>query len=350
VNRCRDQIGNIPPVAASPTQPGSAEPPEAPAPAPVAASVDPCSDPGAANSVLCWGPWAALAPAAGGVSTPAGLIATDPLVPRAEVADPYTPGVVENLPLGSCAPGSACGFATVVSGVTSSDTPENTRITPFTMAPDGSQFTVDPNGTPINSVTGMTTTYVGRPDQYQNLLANGRSGDQQSRLAARTISDDRGNILQAADVWTNGNRATRQANSGYFAWGTSTTQDALNSLNAGAVSIHYAGPMSVDNRTIGSMAVNFGSQPSWTGTWTNPGYSFGAGGRVSGVDFVSNPTQFTSNVQKGGFVQGVLLGQPGNLGIAHAIDVTLTGAGQVKDVGLLREVVAGGAGVSMPHP
>jgi hypothetical protein len=291
------------------------------------------------NSVLCWGPWASLAPAAGGATSELRLVPTDPLVPRAEVADPYTPGLEQNLPLGSCTPGSSCGFATVVTGVTSSDTPANTRITRFTMAPDGSQFTVDPDGTPINSVTDMDTNYVGRPDPYQNLFAGGRSGDLQSRLVARTIRNDAGNIQQAADVWTHGNRATGEANSGYFAWGVSTTQDALNSLNAGAVSASFSGPMSVDNRTNAAITVNFGTQPGWTGTWTNPGYAFGAGGRVSGVDFVSNPAQFTPNVQAGSYVQGILLGQLGNLGVAHAIDVTLTGAGRIKDVGLLREGV-----------
>jgi hypothetical protein len=341
LNECKERLANVAPPAGAPA------PEETPKAEPAAAAiVDPCSGPGAMNSVLCWGPWAALAPAAAGVSNPAQLVATDPLLPRAEVADPYTPGLDQVLPLGSCAPGSNCGFATVVSGVTSSGDPEETRITRFDMAPDGSQFTVDPNGTPINSVTDMGTDYIGRPDQYQNLFASGRNGDQQSRLVARTIRDDSGTIQQAADVWTNGNRATGAADSGYFAWGTSTTQTALNTLNAGSVSANFSGPMSVDSRTNASITVNFGTQPNWTGTWTNPGYTFGAGGRVSGVDFLSNPAKFTPNVQAGSYVQGILLGQPGNLGVAHAIDVTLTGAGRVKDVGLIRE---GGSAVS-PQP
>lgn len=344
VDQCKEQIANIAPSAGRPAVEEDRRPKAA------AAAVDPCSAPDAMNSVLCWGPWAALAPAAGGTSAPSPIIVTDPLLPRAEIGDPYTPGIVENLPLGSCAPGTSCGFATIVSGVTSSGPVDDTRITPFTMASDGSQFTVDPDGTPINSVTGMTTSYLARPDQYQNLFSNGSSGDQQSRLVARTIVNGSGDIQQAADVWTHGNRATREANSGYFAWGTSTTQDALNTLNAGAVSANFSGPMSVDNRTVASITVNFGAQPGWSGTWNNPGYSFGAGGRVSGADFVSNPAQFTANVQAGSYVQGILLGQPGNLGIAHAIDVTLSGAGHIKDVGLLREVVSqpGGSGIARP--
>jgi hypothetical protein len=41
-------------------------------------------------------------------------------------------------------------------------------------------------------------------------------------------------------------------------------------------------------------------------------------------------------------VQGVLLGEPGGArGIAHIIDVTLSDQGRIKDVGLLRDVVAG---------
>ncbi len=90
------------------------------------------------------------------------------------------------------------------------------------------------------------------------------------------------------------------------------------------------------------MTVDFGTNPTWTGTWTNPGYSFGAGGTVSGADLISQPDQFTDNVVADqSFVQGVLLGEPGGArGIAHIIDVTLEGQDRIKDVGLLREVIA----------
>ena len=40
----------------------------------------------------------------------------------------------------------------------------------------------------INSVTGMTTTFLDRSDEYENLVANGRSDEEQSRLAARVIA------------------------------------------------------------------------------------------------------------------------------------------------------------------
>ena len=82
-------------------------------------------------------------------------------------------------------------------------------------------------------------------------------------------------------------------------------------------------------------------QPDLDGNWINPGYSFGAGGTVSGADLISQPGQFTDNViADQSFVQGALLGEPGGArGIAHIIDVTLVDHDRIKDVGLLREVV-----------
>jgi hypothetical protein len=98
--------------------------------------------------------------------------------------------------------------------------------------------------------------------------------------------------------------------------------------------------MSVDNRTNSEITVHFGVAPTWDGSWTNPDYSFDAGGRVTGVDLVSDPASFSSNVQAGGFVQGVLVGRAGDQSIAHAFDVTLSGFGNVKDVGLVHQVGA----------
>ena len=119
----------------------------------------------------------------------------------------------------------------------------------------------------------------------------------------------------------------------------------LNALNAGNVSLTFTGPMSVNNSTTGNLTVNFGGNPNWTGTWTNPAWSFGAGGSVSGPNLISLPGQFTSNVTgTGSYVQGALVGEPGGAhGITHIIDVTLEGQGRIKDVGLLRDVVAGPA-------
>jgi hypothetical protein len=238
--------------------------------------------------------------------------------------------------------GPPCGFATVVTGISSDDDAEDTTFARFDMAADGSQFTVSPEGgSDINSVSGMGTGFSQRNDDYENMRSTGRVGDEQSRITARVVRDDEDQVLLAADVWSHGNRANQTSQSGYFAWGTATSQAGLDTLNAGNVSVSFSGPMSVDNHTMGSMTVDFGTNPTWTGTWTNPGYSFGAGGVVSGADMISLPGQFTENVVADqSFVQGVLLGEPGGArGIAHIIDVTLVDQDRIKDVGLLREAV-----------
>lgn len=322
--------------------------------APLAASLDPCSGPDAADSVLCWGPWASLAPAAGPpLLDDAVADVLDPDI-RPELANPYEPEVEPllppappALPLGSCAPGTPCGFATLVAGLTSTGDPENTTFQRFTMADDGTQFTVDPGGAnQINSVPGMTTNITPREtDDYGNLRANGRNGDEQSRLVARVVQEDgpQGPILLAADIWAHGNRVTNANQSGYFAWGTTTSQAGLNALSAGNVSVSFAGPMSVDNSTVGNLRIDFGANPVWTGTWTNPGYSFGAGGVVTGADLISEAGKFSANVVKdGSFVQGAMLGEAGQpRGVAHIINVRLADQRLIKDVGLLREVVQG---------
>jgi hypothetical protein len=333
INACKDQLAQ---AAAAPVA----------APAQIAAT-DPCTGPGAADSVLCWGPWASVAPAAGFRDDPA-----QPPIPDREICDARTEQCQPLLaaspppepPLGSCAPGTPCGFATVVAGTSSNDDAEDTAFARFDMASDGSQFTVSPEGgAAIDSVSGMTTSVTPRDDGYETMRANGRAGDEQSRLAARVVRDDADQVELAADVWSHGNRSTQTAQSGYFAWGTATSQAGLDALNAGNVSVNFSGPMSVDKSTTGAMTVDFGTNPTWTGNWTNPAYSFGAGGVVTGADLISLPEQFTENVvAEQSFVQGVLLGEPGGArGIAHIIDVTLSDQGRIKDVGLLRDVVAG---------
>ena len=261
---------------------------------------------------------------------------------RTDQCQPLVAEVPPEPPLGSCPPGTPCGFATVVDGTSSSDDSEDTAFARFDMASDGSQFTVSPeSGGEINSVTGMTTSVTPRDDGYETMRAGGRAGDEQSRLAARVVLDDDDQVVLAADVWSHGNRGTGITQSGYFAWGNATSQAGLDTLNAGNTSVNFSGPMSVDKNTVGSMTVAFGTNPTWTGTWTNPAYSFGAGGTVSGADLMSQPGQFTDNViADQSFVQGALLGEPGGArGIAHIIDVTLADQDRIKDVGLLREVV-----------
>ena len=289
--------------------------------------------------MLCWGPWASIAPAAQGPNLDPQLASVKDPETRPETSELFDPVIVPELPLGPCTPGTPCGFATVVSGVTSTGDPEDTQFAKFDLASDGTRFSLAPEGGgAINSVP-MTTIVTPRPDGYSNLRARGQDGDVQSRLIARVEQDDDGDVLLAADVWTHGTRENAQ--SGYFAWGTTTSQGTLDGLNAGNVSLNFTGPMSVNNATNGSITVNFGSSPTWTGTWTNPSYNFGAGGLVTGANLISQPGKFTDNVVgTGSFVQGALVGEPGTRGIAHIIDVTLEGQGRIKDVGLLRDMIA----------
>ncbi len=352
VDRCKDQLAAA-----------AAAPPE-PLPETAAAAIDPCAGPGAADSVLCWGPWAMLAPAAAGPVPELPLTdAVEGYEPRPELADAFDPDVepeepvppeppLPPLPLGSCTPGAPCGFATVVDGRTSSADPADTSFRRFDLAPDGTQFTVDPGGDgEINSVTGMDTTFGDRPDEYENLVATGRSGDEQSRIGARVIrSEGDGEIEVAADIWTHGNRATGTIRSGYFAWGNATTQAGLDALRGQSATVSFSGPMSVDNGTIGSMTLTFGTQPAWTGNWVNPGYSFSAGGRMSGVDIISDSDKFSANVLTDSVVQGALLGEPGNQSIAHIIDVDLTEKGRIRDVGLLRQAGTTPGNGIVPEP
>jgi hypothetical protein len=329
----------------------------APAPAALAAApapdvTDPCTGPDAASSVLCWGPWSTLAPAAEGAV--AALDFPDDIgdceygneldarcVARYEFPD-------DPPPIEGCAPGTPCGFATLVDGVTSHGDVEETNFYRFDLDTDGSSFSVDPEGANEIDSVEMGVNIQPRNDGYEGMRSTGVSGDEQSRLISRIVRDDEGRIELAADVWGHGKRQTGAARSGFFAWGTSTSQAGLDLLNGEGVSVAFAGPMSVDNATNAAITVDFGSQPAWTGTWTNPAWSFGAGGAVTGVNFISNPGQFTDNVEAGSFVQGAVLGEPGRQGIAHIIDVRLEGQGHIKDVGLLREVVQGPAPVVQP--
>ncbi|MBL8199499.1 MAG: hypothetical protein JNK40_00880 [Chromatiales bacterium] len=328
INACKDQLAAIAPAAG-------------PAPEPVAA-VDPCAGPNAASSVLCWGPWSALAPAAAGplasLDFPETFIECDAV---AELANQCVPQLVLVPPVEQCQPGTPCGFATIVAGVTSTGEAADTEFGRISLAADGTSFVINPeSGGEIASVP-MTTNIQPRTDGYDGLRATGREGEVNSRLIARIVQDDGDGIQLAADVWTHGTRES--ARSGYFAWGTATSQAGLDALNAGNVTLNFSGPMSVNNATTGNMTLNFGSSPNWTGSWTNPAWSFGAGGTVSGPNLISLPGQFTDNVTgSGNFVQGAIVGEQGGpRGITHIIDVTLEGQGRIKDVGLLRDVIAG---------
>lgn len=349
VDACKEQM------AAAPAAVAAVPPPPAP--------VDPCTGPNAAGSVLCWGPWATLAPAAAAPvaalefpeypsTCETGLDYSDQCVAVLEPLSAPEPGP----PVEGCAPGTPCGFATRVAGLTSNGDVEATEFEKFDLAADGTSFVVDPGGPDEIQSAAMAATVTPRNDGYENLRSSNGStdNDHQSRLIARIVRGEAdgetqapGPILLAADVWTNGSRTTSAINqSGYFAWGIATSQSGLNLLNGNGVSVAFSGRMSVNEATAANMTVNFGSQPTWTGTWTNQAWSFGAGGTVSGVNLISSSSQFTSNVQPGGLVQGALVGEPGQQGIAHLIDVNLTGQGHVKDVGLLRQV-ANGPGIGV---
>jgi hypothetical protein len=331
INACKEQLAQ------------SAAEPVATATARIAAT-DPCAGPGAADSVLCWGPWASVAPAAGFRADPA-----QPPLPDREVCDARTeqcqplvaaidpPPPPPDPPLGSCTPGTPCGFATIVNGTAFTADAEDTEFGRFDMASDSSQFSVTPESGEDNIESVTMITY---PDGPGYIRAKGSEGDLLSRLNASVEQDGDGQALTASDLWAHGTRETPR--SGHFAWGIATSQTGLDTLNAGNVSLNFEGAMQVDPSTFGSMTIAFGTNPTWTGTWTNPGYSFGAGGTVSGADLISEPGQFTSNVNADqSFVQGGLVGEQGApRGITHIIDVTIEGQDRIKDVGLLHEVIA----------
>lgn len=316
------------------------------------AELNPCAGPAAADSVLCWGPWAALAPAAGPEPLPKAVASgrVTEVVCRPELAGQCEPDIealpvppVAPLPLGSCPPGAPCGFATLVAGVTSSADPEDTRFVRIALNPDGTAFVIDADDlAPIPSVEDMVVIFTPRStDDYENLRASGSADALRSRLVARVIRGEDGDLLLAADVWGVGNSSTGTASSGYFAWGVASGQAGLDALNAGNLSLHFSGPMSVDNHTAASLRIDFGASPDWSGTWTNPAFSFSAGGSVSGADLISQPDRFSANVVgTDNVVQGALLGEQGQRALAHIIDVNLADQGRVRDVGLLREALA----------
>lgn len=303
-------------------------------------AVDPCAGPNAANSIHCWGPWASLAPAAGGAVAPIKLAQGDPnLRPDEFTRDVAGDGVTPVL--GSCTPGASCGFATLVPGTATNVPSEQRTLTRFEMDPEGTRFVVDPGGPDeLNSNPDMVPTFFTNLLGQENMRSEVTNGDIESKMIARVYRDNDGNIVQAADIWKHGsivNTGPDNANAGMFAWGISSTQATLDALNAGQVSAGFAGNMSTDPGTLVNMTVNFGSQTNWSGNWSNPAYAFSAGGAVTGVDLISNPAQFSSNVEAGSYVQGALLGEQGNQAVAHAIDVNLQSIGNVRDVGLLRQ-------------
>ncbi|MGI9288712.1 MAG: hypothetical protein ACR2P1_25215, partial [Pseudomonadales bacterium] len=140
LDACKEMLGAITP-AAGPQKP----------------TADPCADPATANSVQCWGPWAALAPAAAGFK-PTDLADIDEFDTRPELADALTPKLqLPPFPLGECAAGAACGFATMAPGLVAqpADTTAS-NIVPFSLAANGGNFQLDPDNV-VTDVEGLTS-------------------------------------------------------------------------------------------------------------------------------------------------------------------------------------------------
>jgi len=308
-----------------------------------AAAPDPCSGPESAGSVHCWGPWTALAPAAGGA--PNAPVVFSEETPRPEISSLYDPDVVPelDLPLEGCAPGStSCGFATIVEGGAGIDDADNTEIVNFALESDGTAFTVAPGTTEeINSVAGMDTDFAPQGGELYILDSVGVEADpdgvQVSQLQARVKSADGSSIQYGADYWANATQDNSGTivNSGNFAWGAATGVTDLETLNANGGAVGFSGVMSGDNTTTANITLDYGAD-SWNGNFAG-GYNFTAGGDMVGVDFLSDPAQFSGNVTDG-YVQGVALGPLGDQAVAIAVDVVLTGTGAVTDVGLLPQV------------
>jgi len=89
--------------------------------------IDPCAGPNANGSVYCWGPWPTLQPAAGPspqTAQASAVVCNGPeclVEPTVESGDPDTP--FPDLPVGGCAAGQPCGFATVVEGLANAGDP-----------------------------------------------------------------------------------------------------------------------------------------------------------------------------------------------------------------------------------
>ena len=218
--------------------------------------------------------------------------------------------------------------------------PATAEIVSFDMALDGTSFTASPGeANEVQSQTGMNAVFIDRADGYENMDSLGVTTTQVSQALARVFRQNGTDLSYAADVWGEADLVSGEVNSGVFAWGMTATQAELDALNAGTgMSMNFTGPMSADPTTISNITLNFGPDSNWTGNWTNPGYSFSAGGGIIGPNFGSDPTQFSSNVnQSSSYVQGALVGNTGAHAAIHVIDVTLDGAGRIRDVGLARQ-------------
>lgn len=311
---------------------------------PAVAAADPCSGPDAANSVHCWGSWASLAPAAGAVApaTVAALKIPEVCPDTVDECDRAIVPVPQPPPLGECRAGAPCGFATVVPGTSEPGDGNPDAVVPYSMATDGGQFVVDPGGSgELVSVDNLTPFTAAQPNRFE-----GRGDGFEDKSIALTRRDTQGAIDQASGVWKHTDLVSpdgANSQSGNFVWGVASSQATLDALNNSGqgISASFSGRMTGDLATTANMQVNFGASPSWTGNWSNSlkNFRFDAGGNLTGVNLVSDPSQFSANVVQGSgsYVQGVLLGERGDLSVGHAVDVTLSSGENIKGVGVLRQ-------------
>jgi hypothetical protein len=335
VDKCRKMQG-------AGTAPAAGSPVPDIKPAAGIAAADPCSGPDAANSIHCWGSWESFAPAAGGVAPVAfASIGTPTVCPDLSEACTVTIAQIEELPDGGCSPGSPCGFTTIVPGTSEPSTGDPTVIVPFDLASDGSQFMVDPGGSnELISINNLTPFTSSQPNRFE-----GTADGIEDKFIALTKRDAQGNIVQANGIWKHTDLVSPNSNitnSGNAVWGVTSTQSTLDSLNnvGEGISASFAGRMTGDLATAANIVVNFGTQPVWTGNWSNSvrNFQFDAGGNVTGVNLVSDPTQFSANVQgSSSIVQGALLGERGDLSVLHEIDVNLISGENIKGVGVLQQ-------------
>lgn len=325
-----------------------------PTPAP---ADDPCSDTAAASSVRCWGPWAALAPAAGVIHNPhfvdpdsyewdqERMVLTDPMNPTSPMGPmgPMTPEGPMNpeSPMGNCAAGAACGFALLDPGFCSEA--EDHVIGHFELETDGSGFVFNRGeATEIASLDNL------QPSSYNGYPGFERSdGTVESGFAGNFGYANDGSINSASGDWGHGttgfiqlgaNHTDRPADGGFYVWGVASTQATLDSLNVSNATVNFSGTLLRNTTTQVNMTVNFGSNTNWTGSWDsiNNSEDFTAGGNVLGANLISDSSQFSANVDAGqSAIEGLLVGDGASQSLIHAIEIVLQDGTVIKDVGQL---------------
>ncbi|MGI9291204.1 MAG: hypothetical protein ACR2QG_08000 [Gammaproteobacteria bacterium] len=314
-----------------------------------ASAVD-CTQPGSGSSVQCWGPWASLAPAAAGI-VPGSDSIIEPderdLLDGPLLADGGGPGPGPDpdIPVGACAAGQAsCGYSATVAGI-APPTGATATIQSFDLATDGTSFTVDADGTPINSLQ-LSPVYVLNPATgLYNTVANSIGpGGQFSGQAARSLCDGPcvtggpNEVLISADIWQNID-AGGNATNGVYGWGRAISQVELDDFINNNIVLDFAGPMSLDNNINAQLSLDYGSL-TWDGSFTNTLTASDLfsinDGSISGPNFLATPDSFSAEVinPASAITQGTVVGQDPDLAALIVVDVELQG-GAYKDVGAL---------------